>query len=481
MLEDEIQYIGTRMAPAVVPTPARPFPSPQNPVTGKDRGHIILCSESLDERILLGVILHVEENGGQAARDMTFHRAQNSAVIIGRKSSSDHKFGRTDDGFGNAGFACQVVSGRHAKLAFSDSGYVSTVYLIFLSISPYLLLVLFQVYLIDLASRHGTHILHPGDTVSKMLDPEVATMLSNGDIITFGKTVGKGSYLVPPVTARVELLFGNQSDICAIISADTATRSPVVASEGGSRSRRSSTGRYGLYVPSSLSSPDASSDDDSSLKYDHDSDIEEITPPASSPDRAGHHSFASSLPVLPIIRGLQAHFYGEPHDDSFPFGSPIDNLRLPAIDRLPDRSRSHSPMDLSSPTPTPIGAWPSFVMPFSSPSDARESNPKHVSDEVRAVGAQEVVGVKSSGSMFSEAISPQSRGASENPGPDIGKPSSDQSSNDESRSPSLPSEFDLPGREKEVESEIGKEQEIHDRMMLLSATIGRIHVSALFL
>jgi hypothetical protein len=56
---------------------------------------------------------------------MTFHRAQTSAVIIGRKSSSDHKYGRGDDGSGNAGFTCQVVSGRHAKLAFSDSGYVS--------------------------------------------------------------------------------------------------------------------------------------------------------------------------------------------------------------------------------------------------------------------------------------------------------------------------------------------------------------------
>ena len=69
--------------------------------------------------------LHVEANGGQPACDMTFYRAETSAVTIGRKSSSDHRFGRGDDGLANAGFACQVVSGRHAKLAFSDSGYVS--------------------------------------------------------------------------------------------------------------------------------------------------------------------------------------------------------------------------------------------------------------------------------------------------------------------------------------------------------------------
>jgi hypothetical protein len=59
---------------------------------------------------------------------MTFYRAQTSAVTIGRKSSSDHKLSQGNDGSGNAGFACQVVSGKHAKLAFSDSGYVNYYY-----------------------------------------------------------------------------------------------------------------------------------------------------------------------------------------------------------------------------------------------------------------------------------------------------------------------------------------------------------------
>jgi len=131
MLEDEIQYIGTRMAPAIVaPAPIRPFPSPQNPVTGKARGHNMLYCESSDEHVILGVVLHVEANGGQPACDMTFQRAQTSAVTIGRKSSTDNRFARGDDGFGSAGFACQVVSGRHAKLAFSDSGYVRFFHLV---------------------------------------------------------------------------------------------------------------------------------------------------------------------------------------------------------------------------------------------------------------------------------------------------------------------------------------------------------------
>jgi hypothetical protein len=78
-----------------------------------------------DKRSMSGIILHVEPNGGQPACSMSFYRAQTSAVTIGRKSSSDHKFGQGRDSSGNVGFPCQVVSGKHAKLAFSDSGYVS--------------------------------------------------------------------------------------------------------------------------------------------------------------------------------------------------------------------------------------------------------------------------------------------------------------------------------------------------------------------
>lgn len=124
MLEDDIQYMGTRMASSITaPAPVRPFP-PQNPVTGKDRGHKVLHFTTLDKQMLSGIVLHVEASGGQPACDMTFRRSQASAVTIGRKSSSDQKLARDDDDPGNAGFICQVVSGRHAKLAFSDSGYV---------------------------------------------------------------------------------------------------------------------------------------------------------------------------------------------------------------------------------------------------------------------------------------------------------------------------------------------------------------------
>ena len=61
--------------------------------------------------------------------------------------------------------------------------------------------------------------------------------------------------------------------------------------------------------------------------YDHDSDIEEITPPSFGPDRVG---CPPSLPSLPAVGGLQVHFYDEPRGDSFPFGSPIDYVYLPS-------------------------------------------------------------------------------------------------------------------------------------------------------
>lgn len=127
MLEDDIQYIGTRNMPAVVaPAPMRPFTSQHGPITGKDRRRKMLFNGRPNEHAPSGVILHVEANSGQPAHDMVFLRSQMSAVTIGRKSTSDNRFGRSDEDLGTAGFVCQVVSGKHAKLAFSDGGMVSS-------------------------------------------------------------------------------------------------------------------------------------------------------------------------------------------------------------------------------------------------------------------------------------------------------------------------------------------------------------------
>lgn len=331
-------------------------------------------------------------------------------------------------------------------------------------------------YLIDLGSRHGTHILHPGDTVSRMLDPEVVTMLGDGDIVTFGKTVGKGSYIVPPVTVRVELLFGG-SEKSTMTSASPVARTPVAASE---MSRRSSSGRYGLFIPSSLSSPDESShssDDEFSSKYDHDSDIEEIAPPTSLPDRESHNVFPLSLPALPNLRGLaEAHFFGTDCSDfhSFSFGPSLDDVRLPALDRAPEQSRSHSPMELSSPTPTPVGAWPSHSTPSPSVEHEQEACSDHAPEGSKREEKKIVQSnVQVSLPLFSELGSTPSRAASESMRSnhrDCSIPPSRQcSSDDGSQSPCPPSEFDLQGQEKKSEAQ--------DRIGELNATINQMKVS----
>lgn len=132
MLEDDIQYLGMKIAssahaPAGGPG-SRPFPahSMANPVTGKLQAarRSSIVGHRNDGAPPAGIVLHVEANGGQPAFDLRFLRSLTSAVTIGRKSTSDHKSAPGEPSI--AGFACQVVSGKHAKLAFSDSGFVST-------------------------------------------------------------------------------------------------------------------------------------------------------------------------------------------------------------------------------------------------------------------------------------------------------------------------------------------------------------------
>ena len=121
MIEDEIQYLGTKMTPSAIV--GRSF-TPSTSVTGKARMPRRSIFRHRDERTPLGVILHVEGSGIQAPFEMRFLRTLTRSVTIGRKSTSDHKSAPGEPSI--AGFACQVVSGKHAKLAFSDTGLVSS-------------------------------------------------------------------------------------------------------------------------------------------------------------------------------------------------------------------------------------------------------------------------------------------------------------------------------------------------------------------
>lgn len=296
-------------------------------------------------------------------------------------------------------------------------------------------------------------------------------MLNDGDTVTFGKTVGKGSFMVAPVTARVELMYGSQSELIA--STNFISRAQAVTSDGGANSRGSVSGRYGLYVPSSW--PEGSSDDDSSSsRYGDDSDIEEINPQ--------EENLAQSL-----IRSLQAGADREVHDD-INLTSCLDIHRLPAFDESSERFRSHSPMDLASPTPSPVGPWP---LPSCHVDEDRKSLSNHSSDasgdddadddaegenddERDAEGSDEL-----SDPLFSEAASSQSSASSEVRSPAdevLCKTTLYPATGAESRSSSPPSEFDLHGREKEADA--------NDQMSEMSAkmkeTIARMHVSVIF-
>lgn len=55
---------------------------------------------------------------------MLFRRANTSVVHIGRRSGFDPDKRSEDAELGNAMFRCAVVSRKHAKIAFSDSGLV---------------------------------------------------------------------------------------------------------------------------------------------------------------------------------------------------------------------------------------------------------------------------------------------------------------------------------------------------------------------
>ncbi|KAI0357230.1 hypothetical protein OH77DRAFT_1588602 [Trametes cingulata] len=195
-----------------------------------------------------GIVLHVKEYAGHPPEALSFRKSASRTISVGRKSSQ----GGIADDPERALFRCPVVSRKHAKITFTEYG---------------------NVYIIDLHSHHGTHILRPGELVATPLKPEVPTVLADGDLVTFGKSVGRDSYLVRPVVVRVQLIFGRDASPRA---SSPLPRSLTNDSSPDKASGRSGSGRYGIYPPSPESSPSTS---------DGDSDIQEISPPSSRRDR----------------------------------------------------------------------------------------------------------------------------------------------------------------------------------------------------
>ncbi|KAJ6581231.1 hypothetical protein B0H19DRAFT_1114325 [Mycena capillaripes] len=359
--DDCIQYLGTRPATRALPSP--PFlSSSQRPVTG--------------------VALHIEKTGTEPGHGLIFRKAEEPVVHIGRRPGSASDKGKTESG--KAFFTCPVVSRHHAKIAFSDSGHC---------------------YLIDLHSHHGTHVRKRDEAVSKQLNPETPTLLADGDVVTFGKSVGSDKGLVRPVVARIDLLYGSQPPLKPLVvpgPAESQNKSPL----------RTPSGRYGVYFPAS--SEGASSSDERDSPDSHDSDIEEISGPSHAVARPPWHDisgdsqsplqgaqkqtpesfsaprqyspFAGSDEYRAFSPGPQEDFHSSPplfDRDSFfnvGFDYNIDIFDEDDNDDNSDNSnysRSTSPMDLSS-SPEPsdppagvnnegqmaigepviIGAWP---------------------------------------------------------------------------------------------------------------------------
>ena len=252
------------------------------------------------------------------------------------------------------------------------------------------------------------------------MKPETPTLLSDGDVVTFGKSVGKNEECVRPVVARIELLYSDQSS-----THSTSPIKPLVVPYNSSplssekSSVKSNSGRYGIKDTSSSSSDESSSN---SGLY---SDIEEIPAPPSSSSKPvtnqnpsnstgsflkrllppSHSPGVSRRDFLPslseIVERPLAHvsmFFSSFGPESVPTSpngynytslAPIPDLErsvsplafagsefLPVgfdasqhdiyeiSDHVASQSRSHSPMDLASPSPLPEVIPPtSFELP----------------------------------------------------------------------------------------------------------------------
>jgi hypothetical protein len=69
--------------------------------------------------------MHVERCNDQPAYGMVFRRCHFSVVNVGRRpggACTEKRFEPTTSG--RAMFRCPVISRRHAKITFSDSGHV---------------------------------------------------------------------------------------------------------------------------------------------------------------------------------------------------------------------------------------------------------------------------------------------------------------------------------------------------------------------
>ncbi|TFK98357.1 hypothetical protein BDV98DRAFT_595854 [Pterulicium gracile] len=130
-------------------------------------------------------------------------------------------------------FKCPVVSRNHARFKFADSG---------------------DVVLLDQKSHHGTFIKRAHEGCITTLIPEVAFILGDGDRITFGKVVGRGSDIVYPVVVSVELLHNDTHPGLIDLRPLRLPISPITAPKLLNSRPHIPSGRFGLDYSSDSSS-----------------------------------------------------------------------------------------------------------------------------------------------------------------------------------------------------------------------------------
>ncbi|KAH9062564.1 hypothetical protein EDB83DRAFT_2384663 [Lactarius deliciosus] len=282
-MDDDIQFLGM-VSPV---SPHKPYVHPSHPPLRPPAS---------------GIMLVIPKTGDEPTQTLRFLKSRSTVVHIGRASSSLADAEKSPD---TIQFRCPVISRRHAKLMFS-SGHV---------------------YIVDLHSHHGTHLLRRDEIISRPILPDVPIVLQDGDTLTFGKAVGKEPYSVSPITANVMLIYDTEAvptspvspPIISLIDSPPSPTTPIKGKLPVAAPKSSSSGRYGLFGPHSPSSrshssPGSSEEDFSQSDHDgeEDEDDEEDDYPDLSEDYPatpfGGHGQAQSAGAcyapLPSLQGL---------------------------------------------------------------------------------------------------------------------------------------------------------------------------------
>ena len=411
-MDDDIQFLG--IVPSFSPTKSYVHPS-HPPLQPPASGAFNKIGGNTITRVLtyplIGIMLVIPKTTDEPTQTLRFLKSRSAVVHIGRASSS--LVSDAEKSPDTVQFRCPVISRRHAKLMFS-SGHVSPI--ISHPIVLEILIIYPQVYIVDLHSHHGTHLLRRDEIVSRPILPDVPIVLQDGDTLTFGKAVGKEPYSVSPITANVMLIYDTETGptspatppIISLVDSPSPT-TPIKSQQPVAAPKSSSSGRYGLFGPRtpcspslrSISSPNASSEEDFSqsdhdVEEDEDEDDEDDYPEIPEDYPFGGHGQAQSAGAcyapLPSLQGLgllasrhvmhhapPTHIH--PHASHTHINMHVQSLNLerrpslelwfegsqrlaaPITANLSHEVGAEEPMDISSPpSPNPLHNLPAEVI-----------------------------------------------------------------------------------------------------------------------